>query len=371
MIKLTSNNYGGEILQIAVNNYETSLVFVSVIGSSILRVYRYVENTLKIVNQIRTEYKCVCHTWVSKSRIIIGTENEKILIYENGEFISTIDISLNPNQLLTEQQAKQVKITAIVPFSTGFAIGNGAGVISVFEKIEDNMGYYRKNHDEALENSAVKTISVHVNKKGLLVTLENNQVYYIQVYVDIEKNIDQGFEYLIQPFHNGSIIDMDTCIWKPIIVTCSADKTIRIWNYRENFVEVIKQYEMEPIMTILHNDLYEHWSANIIGCRQCKFSHGGQFFAVTHGSTIQVYSSWTYNIVWIIRGHTSKVRCIYWSNNDLKLFSCDTEGTICVWSINERKKENTLTIPGHLFLCGVFSPKYKYLYISEKDGKIW
>ena len=157
------------------------------IGSSILRVYRYVENTLKLVNQIRTEYKCVCHTWVSKNRIIIGTENEKILIYENGEFISTIDICANPDQILTEQQAKQVKITSVVPFSTGFAIGNGGGVISIFEKTEDNMGYYRKNHDETLENSAVKTISVHVNKKGLLVTLENNQVYYIQVYVDIEK----------------------------------------------------------------------------------------------------------------------------------------------------------------------------------------
>lgn len=75
--------------------------------------------------------------------------------------------------------------------------------------------------------------------------------------------------------------------------------------------------------------------------------------------------------MWIIRGHTSKVRNIYWSNNDLKLFSCDMEGTISVWSINEKKRENTLTIPGHQFICGVFTPTYKYLYISEMGGKIW
>jgi len=43
---------------------------------------------------------------------------------------------------------------------------------------------------------------------------------------------------------------MDTCIWKPIIVTCSADKTIRIWNYKENFVEVIKKYENEPVWLV-------------------------------------------------------------------------------------------------------------------------
>lgn len=165
------------------------MVFVSVIGSSILRVYRYVENTLKLVNQIRTEYKCICHTWISKNRIIIGTENEKILIYENGEFIASIDYNVTPNvnSSTPEQLANSIKITAIVPFSSGFAIGNGSGIISIFEKTEDSQGYYKKNHDEFLENSSVKSIAVHVNKKGLLVTLENCQVYYIQVYVDIEK----------------------------------------------------------------------------------------------------------------------------------------------------------------------------------------
>ena len=161
------------------------MVFISVIGTSILRVYRYVENTLKLVNQVRTEYKCVCHTWISKNRIIIGTENEKILIYENGEFIATIDIDSSPVNTDTVEQP--IKVTCIVPFSTGFAIGNSAGVISVYEKTEDKEGYYKKNHDEVLENTAIKNIAVHVNKKGLLVTLENNQVYYIQVYVDIEK----------------------------------------------------------------------------------------------------------------------------------------------------------------------------------------
>jgi len=125
------------------------------------------------------------------------------------------------------------------------------------------------------------------------------------------------------------------------------------------------------ILTILHNDLYEHWSANVIGCRQCKFSNGGQFYAVTHGSTIQVYSSWTYNIVWIVRGHTSKVNYIYWSKDDLKLFSCDVEGTICVWNIPAKKRENILTLSGHQFINGIFTPNYKYIYISEFSGNIW
>jgi len=167
------------------------MVIVSVIGTSILRVYRYVENALKLVNQVRTEYKCVCHTWVNKNRIVIGTENKKILIYENGEFIGVIDHYVIPNGFanISDHLDNISKINVITPFSTGFAVGNDYGIISIFEKTEDSEGYYKKNHDEVLESSAVKSMAVHVNKKGLLVTLQNNQVYYIQVYVDIEKVI--------------------------------------------------------------------------------------------------------------------------------------------------------------------------------------
>ena len=164
------------------------MVFVSVIGTSILRVYRYVENALKLVNQVRTEYKCVCHTWISKNRIIVGTENEKILVYENGEFIATIDTGPSPGVAdLPDHLQQLIRVTCVVPFSTGFAIGNSTGVISVYEKTDDKEGYYKKNHDEVVDSSAIKSIAVHVNKKGLLVTTENSQVYYIQVYVDIEK----------------------------------------------------------------------------------------------------------------------------------------------------------------------------------------
>jgi len=49
---------------------------------------------------------------------------------------------------------------------------------------------------------------------------------------------------------------MDTCIWKPIIVTCSSDKTIRIWNYQENFVEVVKHYEFDPVWYVLYIYIY-------------------------------------------------------------------------------------------------------------------
>jgi len=53
------------------------------------------------------------------------------------------------------------------------------------------------------------------------------------------------------------------------------------------------------------------------------------------------------------------------------LFSSDVEGTICVWNIPDKKKENTLTLPGHQFTSAVFTPNNQYIYITESSGKIW
>ena len=39
------------------------------------------------------------------------------------------------------------------------------------------------------------------------------------------------FEYLLYPLHSASITGLATCIRKPLIATCSLDRSIRIWNY--------------------------------------------------------------------------------------------------------------------------------------------
>ena len=45
-----------------------------------------------------------------------------------------------------------------------------------------------------------------------------------------------SFDYLSCSFHHGSVTGMDVCLRKPIIATCSMDKTIRVWNYENKSV---------------------------------------------------------------------------------------------------------------------------------------
>lgn len=39
------------------------------------------------------------------------------------------------------------------------------------------------------------------------------------------------FDYVICNFHSAAVTGLDLCIRKQILVTCSKDKTVRIWNY--------------------------------------------------------------------------------------------------------------------------------------------
>lgn len=48
------------------------------------------------------------------------------------------------------------------------------------------------------------------------------------------------FSILLYPFHSDSIEGLDVCHRKPLIVTCSKDHTIRIWNYRTFGIELAK-----------------------------------------------------------------------------------------------------------------------------------
>lgn len=104
---------------------------------------------------------------------------------------------------------------------------------------------------------------------------------------------------LMHSFHYGSILGMDVAIHKPLIVTSGADKSIRVWNYLENTLEVTKYFQEEAqryflwfinlcsislhpsglyilagfsrslkLMTLLIDDIRPYWECHIPGCRE-------------------------------------------------------------------------------------------------------
>ena len=60
---------------------------------------------------------------------------------------------------------------------------------------------------------------------------------------DILKAEEMNFELLSVDFHSKDITGVDTCIKKPLVVTCSTDKSVRVWNYLDKSVELLRDFQ--------------------------------------------------------------------------------------------------------------------------------
>ena len=59
------------------------------------------------------------------------------------------------------------------------------------------------------------------------------------------------FTILLYPFHSDSIEGLDVCHRKPLLVTCSRDHTIRVWNYRTQGIELAKVYNLNLCVVLM------------------------------------------------------------------------------------------------------------------------
>ena len=67
------------------------------------------------------------------------------------------------------------------------------------------------------------------------------------------------------------------------------------------------------------------------GCTVCRYSVGGQYVAAANPAAITVLSSYTSEVVCVLRGHSDKVTDLEWSPDDRFLYSCSLDGRVFRW----------------------------------------
>lgn len=125
---------------------------------------------------------------------------------------------------------------------------------------------------------------------------------------------------------------MDTCLRKPLVVTCGLDKTIRVWNYLEKSTEICKSFPEEAmsvsfhpsglhilvgfadklrLMNLLMDDIRTFREFMVKSCRECQFSNGGDRFAAVNGAYIHIYDMYTCEMLASLRGEKSIYPSLY------------------------------------------------------------
>ncbi|SCP06344.1 WD repeat-containing protein 65, putative [Plasmodium ovale] len=196
-----------------------------------------------------------------------------------------------------------------------------------------------------------------------------------------EKNI----ETVINEISSAKINDFDVCLKYPLIIVCYDDNMIRIINYKKKEVIMSSSFNNEPLRLsihcsghlllvaftdklrlyhILYNKLKVKKEIFLKNCSCCKFANGGNFMAVSKISTIYIYKTYSYDLLFVLKSHVNYITDIVWSLNDFSIFSIGKDGYLFEYALYNNGNKN----------IEVMQKEKKFLsidleYINEKNKK--
>jgi WD40 repeat protein len=334
---------------------------ICVTGHGVFKLYRLDDGNFKLIQsslgkQQPTE-NYMAHVWLANDRVAVSNSNGDLFIVENNDVTAQIP---SPDNL---------SINAIVQYGKGFVCGGANGILRIYEDDDKELYKLQKSlriegnqaaSDETFVDHTILNFGLSPSNELLAITTSSAQIFTLNLSSsDILKEEEIKFDYLIAPFHSKQITGLDTCIRKPLVVTCSPDKTIRVWNYMDSTPVISRQFQHEVFsvavhpsglhivagfldklrfMNILGNDIREVKSFAVRNCPEVKFSNGGGYFAAVHGNVINVYSTYTLQQLHALRGHSGKIRCLSWMEDDTRLVSVGMDGAVYEYHIKSEKR---------------------------------
>lgn len=354
-VKTTSldENY---INQVSICPWDSGSILVY--GKNVFKIYRIIEGQFRPLSTIirRDQFNALSHAWLADENLIIGTEAGDVLLYQNFEFRA------NVYPLGGEHENDIIPVLCLVPTSRGFIGGTIDGEVRVFEKQVDAREHFQLESKFYIAGKHCKVVSMAVGTDDTLVVItDTNQMLSVSVSnLYNAKETAPTFENVLTSFHGPNargecaITGIDVALWRPMVVTCGKDCTVRLWNPADRKIEFIKKYDDEPhsvtfhpsglylsiafsdkikIISILQDQFSLAHDISVRACTYVKFSKGGHYVAAICGSSIQIFNTFTGTLVCSLRGHANKIRSIAWMNYDSRMMSTGADGVVYFWDL--------------------------------------
>ena len=346
-------------------------------GKDCVKFFRIAERDMRVVheNEIPNQ-NFISQCWLRHpdDTLIAGTESGDLLVFQNGEFVCTL--SCLPKSE-SESKSEKGQISSLLAFNLGFIIGSSNGT---FHFVYLNMDAVSKPLHEQF--SLVKTVrtdltgkpiismSLSIDEDGFSALSADNQLLYINL-LNPHTLEPEDIVFSQMSFHGPSAIQgMDVCLKKPLILTCSEDSTLRIWNFLTNELELHKNFAGDEMFCcalhptglhaavgfsdklrvyhVLVDDIRVCLEVPIKACKEARFSHGGHMLAAANGNSICVYEFCTGEKVVDLKGHNSKVKALYWLKSGFQLLSCGQDGAVYLWDL-EGKRNGEFLNKGNMY----------------------
>lgn len=335
---------------------------ILVLGRNILRLFHFKEGQLRplSITMRRDQANFISHCWLPDDTLIVGTEAGELLVIE-GNSGSSFEFRghINPSKADGEEAYPAL---CLHPSGRGFIMGSLHGEIKIFDKHEDVKEKYLLEDAVYIPGDQGHILEFAVGAEDLLVA-GTSKHQLLSCSLSNLNNVKEGsaaFEHVFAPFHTPSakgeseITGIDVALWKAVVVTCSRDRTVRIWNPADRRVELMKEFDEEPlgvsvhpsgiycavmfadkirILTLLLEEIYVSREISARQVSYIKFSKGGHYLAAANGANLQIYQTYTGTTVATLRGHNNRIRSVIWLNYDSQLMTIGAEGAVYYWDL--------------------------------------
>lgn len=198
-------------------------------------------------------------TWLSKTRIALLNSSCDVFIIDYGRKFEAPLKKVIKGVNIFESQSKG---KAIFSKNSNLYVTRDDGVIIKLEEKQQSdkvINYERvQNATKFVQN--LPRMEVHhlaINNfsnstSGIFISTETSQLYYIELLNDNSLSDGNNFKHFLCSFHSEEITCLDVSKLKQLVVTCSKDKTIRIWNYLNLQLEVVQEFEEDATHVSFH-----------------------------------------------------------------------------------------------------------------------
>lgn len=350
---------------------------ISMNGTDFIRFYRIVDNDFLLLEQSKfQDEKIMSQCWLKESQdmLIAGSDTGSIYLFLRGNLLGLVESS----------PGFEHPIHSITAVSNGFYIGSSKGILLYYQYREE---YNSKESEELL---LARNIKFHTKVDCAQLDLCSSSGFIDHVFVnsindvlfamssdgqlfggsiEFPQNLSKKnvLKHVMSKFHQPvSIVSFDICMMKSLLVSCSQDRSFKLWNFQTHKIELEKHFieEMTSVAIhptglhciigftdkirfyhILYHDLKLCLEMSLKNSKSIQFSKSGKYIAFIVNNIISVVDFITGDKLHDLRGHNSKVRSFQWLGDEINvgshfLISTGQDGAVYLWDVVRGKRVN-------------------------------
>jgi len=345
-------------------------------GKEYVKFFRIVDKEIRVLQETHMpeqNFTCMCWMRHPDDHLLVGTESGQIFMFRTGLLVMSLPCAPGP--------LYNLPVMSIASNRGGFIAGSSPGTFFFFS--------YDETRDQAIYDDQFQLVHqvtsdhtqgvvVHMAlcpADEKLVALTSDAQLLSMSLMSIKSLTPDLITPTVCSFHAAeAIIGLDVCIRKPLFITISKDRSLRIWNFATHSPELVQIYGEEMYAVAMHptglhcavsfTDKLRVFHILVDGLRTCmevpmkasrelRFSPGGNYLAAVNGNAIQVYNTHTGEKSADLRGHNGKVRSIQWSDSG-SLLSCGQDGAVYVWDLEGGRRTGEYILKGTVFTSATF-----------------